>query len=169
MACAVHAKGKPLEVAAEIARAASAALPEHVEDFAPALRAALAKHGNQRFNVIIDALDEATSPEQARIIITKVILPLAETCADVGAQVIAGSRRSVGDVDLLAAFGESMEKLDLDDPGCSPTMTWRPMPWPRCGWKATNETGIPTPTRSPPVPWLHGSRNCLTVTSLSPG
>ena len=116
VACAVHAKGKTaLEVAAEVARAASAALPEHMEDFAPALRAALAKHGGQRFNVIIDALDEATSPEQARIIITKVILPLVETCSDVGAQVIAGSRRSVGDVDLLAAFGESMEKLDLDD------------------------------------------------------
>ena len=116
VACAVHAKGKTaLEVAAEVACAASAALPEHIEDFAPALRAALAKHGNQRFNVIIDALDEATSPEQARIIITKVILPLVETCSDVGAQAIAGSRRSVGDVDLLAAFGESMEKLDLDD------------------------------------------------------
>ena len=67
--------------------------------------------------MIIDALDEATDPEQARRIITKVILPLTETCADVGAQVIAGSRGSVGDVDLLAAFGESMEKLDLDGPG----------------------------------------------------
>ena len=39
VACAVHAKGKTaLEVAAEIARAASAALPERVEDLAPMLR-----------------------------------------------------------------------------------------------------------------------------------
>jgi WD40 repeat protein len=117
VACAVHAKGKTaLEVAAEIARAASAALPDQVEDFAPTLRAALAGR-RRRFNVLIDALDEATDPDQARSIITNVILPLAETCADVGAQVIAGTRRSVGDVDLLAAFGESMQKLDLDDPG----------------------------------------------------
>ena len=35
VACAVHAKGKTaLEVAPEIARAASAALPERLEDFA---------------------------------------------------------------------------------------------------------------------------------------
>ena len=117
VACAVHAKGKTaLEVATEIARAASAVLPNQVEDFAPALRAALAEHAGRRFSVIIDALDEATDSEQARMIVSKVILPLAETCADVGAQVITGSRRSMGEVDLLAAFGESMTKLDLDDP-----------------------------------------------------
>ena len=117
VACAVHAKGKTaLEVAAEIARAASASLPDREEDFAPALRAALARRGSRRFNLIIDALDEATDPEQARKIITKVILPLVESCADVGAQVITGSRHSVDEVDLLAAFGESMQKLDLDDP-----------------------------------------------------
>ena len=117
VACAVHAKGKTaLEVAAEVARAASASLPDREEDFAPALRDALARRGGRRFSVIIDALDEATDPEQARTIITKVILPLVESCADVGAQVITGSRRSVGEVDLLAAFGESMQKLDLDDP-----------------------------------------------------
>ena len=117
VACAVHAKGKTaLEVAAEIARAASASLPDREEDFAPALRTALAGRGGRRFNLIIDALDEATDPEQARTIITKVILPLVETCTDVGAQVITGSRHSVGEVDLLAAFGESMYKLDLDDP-----------------------------------------------------
>ena len=116
VACAVHAKGKTaLEVAAEIARAASAALPDQVEDFAPALRAALAGR-DRRFNVIIDALDEATDPDQARTIITQVILPLTETCADAGAQVIAGTRRSTGEVDLLAAFGEAMRKLDLDTP-----------------------------------------------------
>ena len=116
VACAVHAKGKTaLEVANEIARAASAALPDRVEDFVPALRASLAQGTGRRFNVVIDALDEATDPEQAKAIVTKVILPMAETCADIGVQVIAGSRRSVGDVDLLAAFADSIEKLDLDD------------------------------------------------------
>ena len=46
--------------------------------------------------MIIDALDEATTATQARAIIAGIILPLAETCADVGAQVIAGSRRRDG-------------------------------------------------------------------------
>ena len=117
VACAVHAKGKTaLEVATEIASAASAVLPDQVEDFAAALRASLAERGSWRFNVIIDALDEATSTEEIKIIITKVILPLTETCADIGAQVIVGSRTSVGDVNLLAAFGESMRVVNLDDP-----------------------------------------------------
>ena len=117
VACAVHAKGKTaLEVATEVARAASAALPDLMEDFASALRTALVGHGGKRFNVIIDALDEAASPEHARIIISKIILPLVETCSDVGAQVIVGSRPRFGDVDLLAAFGDSLIKLDLDDP-----------------------------------------------------
>src|SRR5579859_5644479 len=53
VACAVHVKGKTaLEVATEIARAASAALPDTEEDFAPALRAALAGRGGHRFNLI---------------------------------------------------------------------------------------------------------------------
>ena len=117
VACAVHVKGKTaLEVATEIARAASASLPDTEEDFAPALRTALAGRGGRRFNLIVDALDETTDPEQARTIITKVILPLVETCADVGAQVITGSRHSVGEIDLLAAFGDSVHQLDLDDP-----------------------------------------------------
>ena len=42
VSCAVHAKGKTaLEVAEEIARAASAALPGEPEDLAPAIRDAL--------------------------------------------------------------------------------------------------------------------------------
>jgi hypothetical protein len=112
--CAVHARGKTaLEVAVEIARAASAALPERVEDFAPALREALSGQG-RRFNVIIDALDEAASPAQARGVVTKVILPVAETCADVGAQVVVGSRHADGGGDLLGAFGGAARLVDLD-------------------------------------------------------
>ena len=112
VACGVHAKGKTaLEVAAEIARAASAGLPDRVEDLAPTLRTALAGRGGQRFNVIIDALDEVTTPAQANTIVTGIILPLAETCSDLGAQVVVGTRR-----DLLPAFGGSLKVVDLDDP-----------------------------------------------------
>ena len=116
VACAVHAKGKTaLEVAAEIARAASAALPERVEDLAPMLRSALADRAGRRFNVIIDALDEAASPGGPRAIVKGIVLPLVETCADVGAQVVVGSRRADGDGDLLEAFGGALRILDLDD------------------------------------------------------
>jgi hypothetical protein len=113
--CAVHAKGKTaLEVAAEIARAASAALPERIEDFAPAIRDALTGR-RRRFNVIVDAVDEAVSPAEARAVIGKVLVPLAETCADVGAQVVAGSRRADGDGNLLDTFGGAASTVDLDD------------------------------------------------------
>ena len=116
VACAVHTKGKTaLEVAVEIARAASAALPDHTEDFAAVLRTALTERGGRRFNVIIDALDEATTPAQTRIIISKIILPLAETCSDVGAQVVVGTRPRHEDGDLIAAFGESATVVDLDN------------------------------------------------------
>ena len=116
VAVAVYAKGKTaLEVATEVARAASAGLPERMEEFSPALRSALAGRDG-RFNVIIDALDEAASPAQAKMIITDIIVPLVETCTDVGVRVVAGSRRADGDGDMLAAFGRSLEVVDLDDP-----------------------------------------------------
>ena len=118
VSCAVHAKGKTaLEVAEEIARAASAALPGKPEDLAPAIRDALTGRGGQRFNVIIDALDEAASPHQARAIIEHIVLPLAETCADIGAQVIVGTRRRDDGGDLLGRFGGALTVIDLDDPG----------------------------------------------------
>jgi len=124
--CAVHAKSKTaLEVAAEVARAASAGLPERVEEFIPALRRALAQRcisrgGSRpkpaRFNVIIDALDEASTPEEAHAIIREIILPMAQKCADVGAQVVVGTRRTdaAGD-SLLGKFGSSIKLVDLDD------------------------------------------------------
>jgi hypothetical protein len=116
--CAVHAKAKTaLEVAEEIARAASAELPRETRDLAPAVRAVLADRGGPRFNVIIDALDEASTPQQARAIIRHIVLPLAETCADVGAQVLVGTRRHDDGGDLLSPFGRALDSLDLDDPG----------------------------------------------------
>jgi WD40 repeat protein len=116
VACAVHVKGKTaLEVAIEIARAASASLPDQLDEFAVGLRDALAGHGG-RFNVLIDALDEAASPKESRAIVASVIRPLAETCADVGAQVVVGTRRGDPGSDLIAACGRAVV-IDLDDPG----------------------------------------------------
>lgn len=56
VACAVHAKGKTaLDVAVEIARAASAPLPADVDELVPAIRETLAERPGRRFTVIIDA------------------------------------------------------------------------------------------------------------------
>ena len=118
VSCAVHVKAKTaLEVAEEIARAASARLPEQTGDLVPAVREVLAERdGGQRFNLIIDALDEAASPAQARETIDKIVLPLAETCSDVGAQVVIGTRRRDDGGELLQRFGEALVAIDLDDP-----------------------------------------------------
>ncbi len=117
MSCAVHAKAKTaLEVAEEIARAASARLPDEANDLASAVRDALGEPDGRRFNVIIDALDEAVSPTQVRAIIERVVLPLAETCSDVGAQVVVGTRRRDDGGDILGRFGSALAALDLDAP-----------------------------------------------------
>ena len=117
VACAVHARAKTaLEVAAEIARAASAALPDRTADLARAVREALEDRGSPRFNVIIDGLDEAVSPHQARAIISAIVLPLAQTCADTGVQVIAGTGHRDDHGSLITAFGEGAIVIDLDDP-----------------------------------------------------
>jgi hypothetical protein len=115
VACAVHAKGKTaLEVAVEISRAASTGLPEQVEDLAPALRETLTERPDRPFNLIVDALDEATSPEQARAIVSGIVLPIAQTCGDLGAQVVVGTRRRDDGGDLLAAFAGGAAVVDLD-------------------------------------------------------
>jgi len=115
--CAVHAKGKTaVDVAMEIARAASAPLAERLEDFATGLHDVLTDRRGRRFNVVIDALDEASSPGEARALITRVALPIADTCADVGAQVVVGTRRRDDGGDLLRLFGPACPRIDLDTP-----------------------------------------------------
>ena len=115
VSCAVHAKGKTaLDVAKEIARAARASPPGEAADLAAKVQDALGERG-ARFNVVIDALDEAVSPEQARDVIDHVVLPLAQDCADVGVQVVVGTRRRDDRGDLLNWFGPAVELLDLDD------------------------------------------------------
>ena len=114
VSCAVHAKGKTvLEVAEEIARAASAALPEQPTDLAPAIQAALSGGGRGPLNVIMDALDEAADPGHARAIIGQVVLPLAETCAAAGARMVVGTRRRDDAGDLLGRFGAALTVVDM--------------------------------------------------------
>ena len=116
VACAVHVKGKTaLDVAMEIARAASAPLPERVDDLPAGLREVLAEQDGGRFNIVIDALDEASDPAQARAIITGIVLPIAETCAYLGAQVVVGTRRGDDAGDLLRVFGPARSTVDLDE------------------------------------------------------
>jgi WD40 repeat protein len=117
VACAVHARGRTaLEVSRQIAQAASAALPDRPGELARAVRTALEDRGRPRFNVIIDGVDEASGPGQAREIITAIVLPLAETCADVGVQVVAGARPGSRDGYLPAPLADGAIVLDLDDP-----------------------------------------------------
>ena len=119
VACAVHGRGKTaLEVATEIARAASAPLPETVDHLAPAMRRTLSERTGGPFSVVIDAVDETAGPAEARSVISDIVLPLVETCAEVGARVVVGTRRRDGEGDLLAEFAGRCQIIDLDDPGC---------------------------------------------------
>ncbi|BCJ51325.1 hypothetical protein Asp14428_28000 [Actinoplanes sp. NBRC 14428] len=114
VSCAVHAKGKTaLEIATEIARAASVGLPADPADLLPALRGRLGRRA-ARFNLVIDALDEAATPGQARRLIRDVVLPLTRHLCHLGVQVIVGTRRTDDRGDLVAEFGGAAEVVDLD-------------------------------------------------------
>jgi hypothetical protein len=159
VACAVHAKGKTaLDVAMEIARAASAPLPERVDDLPAGLREALAGTG-RRFNLVIDALDEASDPMQARFIITGIVLPIAASCADVGAQVIVGTSTVTRRASCWRSSDQPPPPSTSMTPGTSPWRISPPTRTPRCNCAAINAPATPTSLttwrrRSPP-----GSRN----------
>ncbi|WP_051370424.1 trypsin-like peptidase domain-containing protein [Streptomyces sp. 142MFCol3.1] len=117
IACAVHVKGKTaLDVAHEIARAASAALPDTPHDLDRHLRDALTEHERHDFNIVIDALDEAISPSHVRQIVRDIVLPLVENCADLGVRVVVGSRRRDDEGDILPTFSRAADVVDLDNP-----------------------------------------------------
>ena len=65
--------------------------------------------------MIIDALDEAATTRDVRAIIDEVVLPLAETCADIGANMVIGTRRDDAG-ELLGRFSSALAVLDLDEP-----------------------------------------------------
>ncbi|MFI9574570.1 trypsin-like peptidase domain-containing protein, partial [Microbispora rosea] len=114
VACAVHAKGKTaLEVAAEIARAANRASPDAVTDLATVVQLAVSEQSGTGFNVIIDALDEATTPSEARAIVTGIVLPLVQTCVNV--RVVVGTRERDDGGDLIGTFGHGLQAINLDD------------------------------------------------------
>ena len=116
VACAVHVKGKTaLEVAREIARGVGVGLPKATVDLLPALRHRLTGRP-VHFNVVVDALDEAATPTETRILIEDLLVPLARTCGHLGAQVVVGTRRADDLGDLLGAFGADAETIDLDAP-----------------------------------------------------
>ncbi|MEV4210136.1 trypsin-like peptidase domain-containing protein [Micromonospora sp. NPDC049662] len=115
VSCAVHVKGKTaLDVAIEIARAAAVRIPIEVTELVPALRVRLSRRSGLRFNLVLDALDEATGPQQARRIVEDVVLPLAALGPDVDAQIVVGTRRRDDGGNLLAAFGPNVAVVDLD-------------------------------------------------------
>lgn len=116
VACAVHAKGKTaLEVAAEIARAAGIGLPAAPVDLTAALRDRLAGR-RMRFNLVVDALDEAADPEQARLLVRDVLRPLARDGQPTGVQVVVGTRRYDALGCLLDELGPDPDVVDLDGP-----------------------------------------------------
>ncbi|MDG4803771.1 AAA family ATPase [Micromonospora sp. WMMD980] len=116
VSCAVHAKGKTaLEVATEIARAVAVDLPGAPADLMPAVRDRLSRRP-ARFALVIDALDEAADPGQARQVIDDVLLPLARECGRYGLRVVVGTRRGDDRGDLIACFGETVDLVDLDTP-----------------------------------------------------
>ncbi|WP_239475908.1 WD40 repeat domain-containing protein [Streptomyces sp. CS090A] len=117
VSCAVHAKGKTaLEVAQEIARAVSIPPPSQVIDLLPSLRANLKDRPGPPFTLVVDALDEAGTVDDARVIVNHITVPLAETCADLGVRVVVGTRRRDGAGDLLGVFGRAARIVDLDAP-----------------------------------------------------
>ncbi len=117
VACAVHARHKTaLEVAREIATAACAPLPDEVEELATLLRGTLENREPSSFSVLIDALDEARTPADARTIMRHIAVATAETCADLGVRVVVGSRRTDDRGDLLVPFQTSLRVVDLDTP-----------------------------------------------------
>ncbi|WP_405634289.1 trypsin-like peptidase domain-containing protein [Streptomyces sp. NBC_00056] len=117
VACAVHARHKTaLEVAREIATAASAPRPDEVEELPTLLRGALENRAPGGFSIVIDALDEARTPADARTIMRHIAVATAETCADLGVRVVVGSRRTDDCGDLLAPFQTALRIVDLDTP-----------------------------------------------------
>ena len=115
VSCAVHAKGKTaLEVGQEIARAVSADPNGELSDVMLAMTEALDRTPDRRFTLVIDALDEAASPNEARLIASSVVRRLVTEGRSV--RVVVATRRYDGAGHLLHSLGASVE-IDLGDSG----------------------------------------------------
>jgi hypothetical protein len=105
---AVHAAGLDLaQVTARIAEAVSS-----MTDDPDVLIAQLRQRG-RGLVVVVDALDEAVTPGEARAIAVKLLVPLARDAADVGVKVLVGTRPGPDQV-FLQALGARAVVIDLD-------------------------------------------------------
>lgn len=115
VSCAVYAKGKSAQAVAEaVALAAGAPAPDRPCDLATQLQGVLPVGDQQRFNVVIDALEEAASADEARAILHDVVLPLVQHCSAMGVQVVLGTRRHDGVGDLISGVTRGAVVVDLD-------------------------------------------------------
>ncbi|BBH70864.1 hypothetical protein ACTI_75490 [Actinoplanes sp. OR16] len=106
---AIHAKGKSaLEVAREIAVAVGVDRPEQVGDLLLSLQ------GVHAFTVVVDALDEARTSDEARSIAQEILRPLAESRRGTGSRILLGARRRDDQGDLLKVLGPGSIEIDLD-------------------------------------------------------
>ncbi|MEU5871930.1 trypsin-like peptidase domain-containing protein [Glycomyces sp. NPDC047369] len=110
--CAIHAKGKTaLEVAQAILLLGGTHQLESLDDFPSELNLMLSKR--DRFNVVIDAIDEAHSHDEARQIITRVVEPIAPFPHT---SIVVGTRTHVHSGQLLGIFRAGYDLIDLDNP-----------------------------------------------------
>jgi hypothetical protein len=170
IACAVHAKGKTaLEVAREIARAASAALPSHVDDLAPALRRALERDDAPAgaFTVVVDALDEAAGPDQARTVLTGVLLPIARTCADLGRGSSSGRGAATPAATCCTRWGRRASRSTSTGPRSSRSTTSPPTRRRPCSCGGPNGPATRTRPTPPRRRWPPASRSWRNGTSSS--
>ena len=107
---AVHAAG--LDVGEATGRIA-AAVSRIAED--PNLLIAQVRQRARPLVVVLDALDEAVTPAEARAIASKLLVALARDAADVGVKVLVGTRPGP-DAMFLRALGGRARVIDLDDP-----------------------------------------------------
>ena len=112
VSCAVHAKGKTtLDVAREIARAVSADPDGELAEVMLAVTEALDRTPGRRFALVVDALDEAATPTDARRIAGSIVRHLVTEGRSVRA--VVGSRRYDAAGPLLHSLGANIE-IDLD-------------------------------------------------------
>lgn len=118
VACAVHVSGKTaLQVATELARAIAVAIPEVPGDVIGAIQRRWEGRAPSRINLVLDGLDGAASPDQARALVHELIIPLVRRCSDVGIRIIVGTREQDDAGDLVGEFSVATEVLRLDGAG----------------------------------------------------